>query len=880
MTVKDLQYISIDAGLDWVTNADLADLPENYIYDGRGVRLSRRGFLFERDFGTQHRFASYPSKPSAITIVNGFTIFDPDAATEYEIVVGYDTSNYFHVYVNDSSLSATNPGSANDWIELTRVFTAHVNGTPADTSTSVNIDNILDSLQAAYSLASDELKEYIAWNVDRNNFARITSSGATSVTAADVYLSSSGLAWVDNDNIIFFQNFGWMDSLFTTAPTNPPTAASINNSQGTSPHIRWTSIEARNKVNMFWGNSASPVVAKEPLRIERRAARSYFWTAAAGAKITLQSNWYLEKGGGGLCPFYGEKGTLDAPITTFPTADTASIEDKDGNVFMKISYNMALASAAAGDAARVVMTILYDGYQESDPVYKWYFGTCGVDPYLSITSVQVNFARMNKNIVGIKFYGAYATATTAAAGWADADSDYHESVTIWFDRDEWVNTYLETRGYDTDFQWGVVATSEWNYQTTTTATSATVAPQVFPRDASLNSLTLASNLGHATDTTRSYLTPRYAARLARAQGAFSVVDADDLTLRLSSFDGSGVNNDDNFPDRATDNNGQTLTITLNGHGILRGITTMNGIVYAFRDTEFETYDVFSGVQDIVQCDFASPRSLISTPYGLFWAGNAALYWLPLGGGIPVPITDPIQNFYDGTLMIDNGTGTTPYITRAYRNAIIAGYDPTYQEVWFHTQATEDTEYGGSTEYLNLRYVPSTRKFAPPRELNISAAVKYFTQRYSDTNGSYFTIGYASGLLRYPVIAGASTLYKDGVTSADSGGNAIPTRVAINMGSLYGIAQSFAIYDIVLNQVAGNPGSETFNIDLYANDETTAFYQLNHKLSESSIVRGLPPRGQLDRIRLKFSLGGSSTATRWVMSKASLGVTRQRRIGNV
>ena len=109
----------------YVTNLDRVDIADNYAIDLRGVRLSTPGFLIQRDYGTKHRYATYPTtnvgSPPNVNVVNGFTLYDPVAAADYEFIVGLDNNNGLHVWVFDGS-----------WVELTRRIDALINGAVAD----------------------------------------------------------------------------------------------------------------------------------------------------------------------------------------------------------------------------------------------------------------------------------------------------------------------------------------------------------------------------------------------------------------------------------------------------------------------------------------------------------------------------------------------------------------------------------------------------------------------------------------------------------------------------------------------------------------------------------------------------------------------------
>jgi len=55
----------VDQVVDFVTNIDQPDLASDYAERIIGFRNSRAGIVAERDFGTKHRFSSYPVEPSA-----------------------------------------------------------------------------------------------------------------------------------------------------------------------------------------------------------------------------------------------------------------------------------------------------------------------------------------------------------------------------------------------------------------------------------------------------------------------------------------------------------------------------------------------------------------------------------------------------------------------------------------------------------------------------------------------------------------------------------------------------------------------------------------------------------------------------------------------
>lgn len=959
MNMAEKVQISIRRALGFVTNVDAVDLVSNYFKRVRGLRNSGESYLAQRDYGTKHRYASYPT---GITIKQTFRFIDPTTGTEYDVVAGLDSSNNLRFYVWD-----TDPlDSTAKWMEITRKLTAKVNEPTGilGTDTEVDIDTIVDILGNAVTLSANEVETWVCYNSTRGNHAIVTNSGAsklssflgtylgatqTAISAATnaapivltvgstasfptgricdvvdvggntaangpweiqnddathITLRSSkgnaaytsggtlqtGLCWANNDDLVLFR----VQAL----------ASIYDYTQGTVPHIRFNAIEQQKKLNVYAGNASSVTATPtmtQPVQVQRKTETQNYFYNSSGAPLLIydfakEFRWFMDAGGGGLTTFHSALGTPSAPQTA---ATNGSLEwtDENGNLALVIRYAVTFASLAPFPefpGLSVRFTLMYDGYEESDQVHTIYLlGTAALSPIVTITNIFVNPARLNKRISGINIYtaGADATVALAADGWTPADSEYSFTYGLPVRGNE-TSVYGESVTFPySNISWAVNVHSQFAYSMFTTASGFAISGVTWGYALASATASLATRLNHASDITRTALTPRYAVKVTRSQGSVVIADQDNSTLRLSSYDGDLVHEDDNFPLRSVDSSGNPLRIVLTSTDTLNGLAVNNSIVCAFKTREIERYDLYSGVQDLVPADFLARRSLVTTPYGLFWAGNTGIYWMPNDGGPIVLINKVWQNFYDGSLLIPDGS--LPYITTAYRAAIIAGYNPYYQEVWFHCQVSTDA---GSSEYLNFRFSPEMWRQEPARawmvrKLNIgsSAAVVDFGSVRSDGT---LIIAYASGLLKYPYISkddGTETQYRyqDDVTSVDAtASKGIPVDFTLHIGEISGqltqhVLRQF-LPEFVSEVLAGTWPLLTFTF--YANGDTNAFDTQTWPLADDiADLAMLEEFGKISELEIKGSLAASTDerdAKRLDISGLILVAEKTPRDGNV
>lgn len=878
-----------------------------------------------------------------INIISGHTFVDTDG-TEYEIVVGLDSSSIMRIYVYDS-----------EWVELTRYYTAKINGTPTASSTEVSLiagataDNVYEN-SVAVAINTLTLNNWIVVNTSQSNeTALIVTSGTFLVT--DTVLGSNGLAWVDTNDIEIYRF--------------PCFKFNYTSSVGATPLVRFLPVEAQRKVNMFYEHTTG--ANYQGIQIMKRNARNFFnigGTQAVGQIIvgaslaggdyvqvvtpdapyvfeysaspatglffgtaaelttaintnildvtavnasgtititmntggtagnalyiiattaqlqasnvsqgatsagtrnfeggaagstytrTLAAGWYCESDFGILNPFFVARGTAGYPVnnTSFPTF-TDNLYDKTSGRNWGQVYGTITNYAAVADRTQLrgYITVTYNNYQESDPVWQGFIKG-NTDATVAQLKIQmlISFALMNKEITSINFYSAMATSTSVTAGWADSSSDY---VLTWV---------LNVQ--DVTIPSAASATT-WTTNTTSALSVKTVTAQpIVLQDtyytSSLNNgnVTIQDQLNHAIDKVRTYPTPRFGVRAARPQGSISVIDEDDLTLRLSNRNGDNVNEDDNFSNVSVDNDASKLKVFLNGTGELLGLGILNDQIQAFKKTEREWIDLQSGLQGLVRCDFVAKNSLVlNCPHGLAYAGDHGIYLLPKEGGDVHVLNGGWQNLYDGTLMV---TGVTPYVTSAYRQAIVGGYNITYDSLWFVTQLNT----AASTEYVAFVYSFSKRPLSGEpvgwyqRKLNIgtNGSVKYFSGRRSD--GS-LTIGYGSGILQYPNRAG-SFLYQDdvlidGASTQISQNRGIPMRLKVHCGSLYDILTRSTINTIKIDYSGSSITTDgTFNLKCYKDTVSSVFETKTFPVDDPPIMRQMPPVGAMERFTFQIDL---------------------------
>lgn len=239
-----MEKLVIDRVEDLVTNVDPTDLGENFASDLRGFRIDKDGVIVFRDYGTIHRFASYPS---GFTFVYGATIYIPSENTQYELAVGYDSSNNTQIYVDDG---------AGGWTQLTRTVTGVITA----------ISSTLVTFTTSDTFSANDLVDYIATIDDASSstaglITANAASGAATITL--VNKADSTLGWGVGQMLKIYRFTGLLpDRVLGSGRGFQP-------SNGTTPHVRFLQLQAQNKATMFYGNSSTPITPRQPLMIRR-----------------------------------------------------------------------------------------------------------------------------------------------------------------------------------------------------------------------------------------------------------------------------------------------------------------------------------------------------------------------------------------------------------------------------------------------------------------------------------------------------------------------------------------------------------------------------------------------------------------------------------
>jgi hypothetical protein len=560
------------------------------------------------------------------------------------------------------------------------------------------------------------------------------------------------------------------------------------------------------------------------------------------------------------------------------TTSGTSVQDGNGYTWLYVGAHRsdAVASDSKKHAIRFIVCAVYDEYQISDPIARIYHGyNAGMATYWPLVSMgfSVCYELMPKNITGLRVYANETNNTDnpIEGEWVDSSAGYKFIQQI-----NLVGTAASNQA-----TWRLIPntiTSDLRYQITHT----TEFTESFVNAQRSGGTPLSVDIAHAVDISRTYMTPRYAIRNRRVLNALVVTDRNDDTLAVSNVNGSGVAEQDNFPDLTADVNNNKLSVFLVTQGKLYGLAMLDDIAHAFKRTAIEKFDAQSGQQWTIEADFLARRSIVVAEDAIYWAGESAIWRLRKGSNYPEIVNRHWQNFYNGTLGITTSGGiespTIPYMTSAYRTAIIGGYDPKYREVWFHSQVNKDTS---GSEYLCFRYQIQDELWNV-RELNVTGSVaKWFGM----TQDRVMTIGTGGKLLKYPTIA-ATLPYQDEVTYAGTTGNGIPTKQTIHCGSLYAIESDFVADSVEVDHdgsaIAPEPDPGfSFDLQFIANKELSAYTSKTVPISTKTLPMGLPRRGPLSRLRIYIGL-----PTAWLTSFQNfsintivLNVVKRLKIGN-
>lgn len=911
---------NIGANGTWVVGTVVANTSIELVGSvGNGAYVASTGIWCSPDTNT-------PRNP--ITIIDGTTFYDKESQVEYEVVVGLDSAGMTRLFIYDETAAA-----GQRWIELTRKIDCLINEPVSigATDQTFDIDTITEN-SVTLAPATNLVQYWICYNSTKQQTVFITASTATSITV-DTIIGSSGLGWANNDVLELYKypaiKFNWTYDNGTTPDFDwiqieqqrKLTMLYTNSATPKAPR-QPIQVMKRAARNYFYDVAASPIVTipegwyveseygiLNPYFTEQGSAASPISTNDNGYVVTGATNatpivitvadttglnngddvmvWGVvgNAGANGRFTIANKTGTTFELVNSIGTgayssggkAYTLEISGAEKAIYnqdtslkrdwltVHVPKNEVASSSTLNRAMRGMITVLY-GYQESDPVWQGFYDGALTNGVYLFPNYSLNFALMSKEVTAIIFYAATANDTVRAAGWNDSPSEYrkifqHEVQTI----SETANNRT-TVARRNPYQ----GKPYFSYKVNNEITSNT-----FSEAEIISNITLDDALNHAIDRTRSYPTPSFVTTGTREQGSIIAINEGDTKLHLSLYDGYGVHQDDNFPNVATDNGGNKMLVPMLGSSELLGLEILYDTIFAFRNNMIETYDLNGVPKRTYDADVVSKKSITATPYGIVYAGRSSIFIIPSDGSEIRTLNELWNNYYGGNQYVD-GT-TTQFITDAYRSEIMGDYDMTFKEVCLLIKVNNATTY----DFILFRYNFDDRKWRQ-RILNTTDTIKYFTKRQIDGT---FTVGLSKGLLKYPNRAGTYPWQDDvrisGAGTEVSQSKAVPFTFTINVARFNNEIIENIIHGIIVSHFGSSTGKAgLMKVELFANNETVAFDTQHVPVDRRMDYRMVDRRGNIERLKIKFTMPDSSIFGQYDMSKITLGFLSGTKIGNL
>lgn len=556
--------------------------------------------------------------------------------------------------------------------------------------------------------------------------------------------------------------------------------------------------------------------------------------AVTAARITLASGFYAEKAY--FSTVFEEAGTIESPHA----ASGQQVVTLGDGIQIAVTFSETTNNDSYTHL-RAIFTLVYRGYQESDPILRIVVSGSSLAHFPLVSCVcRLDPSIINKDITAIKMY--VAANTNALATQSDWDEDFDEYL---------FKGQILIR--ETEFDYN--NSSQYCYASTITNGDE----DTYQDLAASAALSLLENLNHAPNLERTALKPLYGIKADRAQGAVQVVDQDEQTLRSSAYNGDGVHEDDNYPEVPVDNDARLQTIPLNGSGRLMGLELKGGFIHILRDDEIELYDLFKNEPGVLYEPNVSENAIFSCNKGVLFAGPGGLRILPIGGGKPDSINPLWDNMYDGSLLIDDAS--LSYITEAYREAIVGGYYSTLEEAWFAFQVNIDAEDGGGSEYLVFRYSWKERRWSVRKfhlgdvvAPNLTVATGQLKIRaLKERSDGTMMIVTSRGLFKYPY-APASLRYQDGVYSdGRTSDRGIPMDLTLNIGGLSNAIPRANIVGMKIQHKGSSSDKAGFvTVRYYRNNDLSTFETKRFRIDEAPVFRQFERGGSVESQQVRIS----------------------------
>ncbi len=940
MDFQGLKTITVEDVGEWITNADLKSLAENFALEIRGNRITKEGMIFQGDFGSQHRFYKYPIRPNKAMLITGAS-GTPITITITGVSLGIIAGQL--IYVNDvnGNTGANGVFVAGTVIEVGGVSTtviltgsttnsAYTSGgvcsvspitiiygtTLIDSSTGYEHEIIVgvDSGSATRIFIDTSSDSSGTW-LELTELIGTTLNGTPSTNTTVATIATTGTENSNTltltDTVRFPTNYfrGWVAYNFTrgnyahiTSSTTTPTITSYSVKLG-SDGLGWVTGDSillfRNSEVYLAGFTGS--------------VGFYTYQNSTAPQIRMLTKGSKRK----VTIFYGDPSTktfgkpmqLIRRTSNFPIFSTSGSQSFYSGWYLRNAQMPQVVCAELGTIGTPLLNgasgkkYIYDGigmdYTITQNVLAstatlkrvlvtLQFGEQESDPILKLCAFApggytINIATMN-------FYFDIGKLPKGLTG-VNLYSFHHQYVSAGvtelgggsIEDDFSLYNLIGTIDLDTGWNAGGFAFKQDTIDSVVSYWAYTNSPIVFTH-AYIESVgygngngSILSRLGHVPDFNRSYLTPRFGITTKETRGAFNVVDEDDNTIRRSAYSGLATNMDDDYVDLTVDQQGERQQWDLTSSGELYGLAGNDDLIIALKRYTIEFIDPQSGIIRSIPADVIAKDSIVETPYGVAWCGRNGIYFLRSGTYTP-EIMNPLWiDRYDGTSFV---TGTTQYITDANRSAAVGGYNPFYDELMFSI-ITSDTS-SNLWKYVYRYSFGKQRWTVRTFELGISAgyasnvAIKYFSKR----NDGTLTIGAGTGLFKYP-----STLYTDGSrttqTGVTLGGNGFERYLKFNFGSIYNLLKSnfFKIFLLEKAMTSVN-NTDYFTIKFYANFLSTAFETKTSVMADPMLPRAMPPRGTVETLQVEISNTGAEVNTKqFDITTFFAGLSQATRTGN-
>jgi len=772
-----------------------------------------------------------------ITVIDDFTFYDKDADQEHEIIAGLDSSDKLHFYVDTSSTAGVEV-----WKDLTHRVTAQVSGTPGVGST-VNIASISETL------TTNQLAYFLVRNTTQSpeEMCVVVSNTASQLTIDNANAGAGGLAWQDTDTLeIYATTFAYLEYKEQGA-----SAFDV----GTAPWIQYNAIEAQRRVSVYWGTSANPSVMRKPFAIYKANLRQKFWDDATDYLLSLPAGFYADRGGADIMPSFQELGSKTAYRGSGGAATQLNFYDENSSEIWMTVYVDQDAITDTNDYQKMVMVMCveYDGYQITNPIFRGFFEAPPSNDMKLWFHPRINAARMNKRITALHLFAREFNSTEISAG-LDAldvpDDELSHIRRIPLDDEKVTDN-------DVAYTWLNSADATYKdaiyYAHDTVDGAGWIQSGVVDADGG-DSLT--EYLGHqAVYEARTLPTPRYSTRVTRSQGALVATEKDDSTLNLSVVSLRGIHMEDHIAHVSTDARtpANNLIISLLGRGTLLQLAIKDDTLYAFRESEFETYDLHSQIQSIQPCDFYAQRSLVVNEYGMFWTGKYGVYWMPAGREDIVKLDGDWGTEFSGEQLIDDNSA--PYINDSARKAVISGHSPNTDEYLMQVQRNRDIADGGGSEYIVMAFSSIAERWRR-RRFSIGTSSNALIG-FSKRNDGSSTLIHSEGLLKYPILTG-TTRYEDDVSfDGISSSNGVSVRLEVNIPDLASHKMFGELVAVKIIHRGFSKDSDGFyQLDLIPNREEEPYDTQYFYIGKEPEIRMVELQGLLQGLRLVLSIPSS------------------------